>query len=207
MAAEGVCLRTGRWNIPGEPEVVLVDFQPFFNRKNDIYAQAWEDFGVDSLHAYGDYDEASMFAYAAGLVVEGFWKFFLKEGNKRTIYHVNELMTCLGALYVRKHVPQIATIFTTHATCIGRSIAGNGKPLYQYLSAYDGRQMARELNVESKHSIERQTAMNVDCFTTVSDVTARECAELLDKPCDAVLENGFEPDFVPSGAAFTARRR
>ena len=67
--------------------------------------------------------------------------------------------------------------------------------------------MARELNVESKHSIERQTAMNVDCFTTVSDVTARECAELLDKPCDAVLENGFEPDFVPAGAAFTARRR
>lgn len=207
MAAEGVCLRTGRWNIPGEPKVVLVDFQPFFNRKNDIYAQAWEDFGVDSLHAYGDYDEASMFAYAAGLVVEGFWKFFLKEGNKRTVYHVNEWMTCLGALYVRKHVPQIATIFTTHATCIGRSIAGNGKPLYQYLSAYDGRQMARELNVESKHSIERQTAMNVDCFTTVSDVTARECAELLDKPCDAVLENGFEPDFVPAGAAFTARRR
>lgn len=207
MAAEGVALRAGRWNIPGEPKVVLVDFQPFFNRKNDIYGQAWADFGVDSLHAYGDYDEASMFAYAAGLVVEGFWKHYLRGTGKRAVYHVNEWMTCLGALYVRKHVPEIATIFTTHATCIGRSIAGNGKPLYQYLHDYDGRQMAQELNVESKHSVERQTAMNVDCFTTVSDVTARECAELLDKPCDVVLENGFEPDFVPAGAAFTARRR
>lgn len=207
MAAEGVGLRAGHWNIPGEPKVVLVDFQPYFSRKNEIYTQMWADFGVDSLHAYGDYDEASMFAYAAGLVVEGFWKYFLRDTHKSVVYHVNEWMTCMGALYVRKHVPQIATIFTTHATCIGRSIAGNGKPLYQYLHDYDGRQMAQELNVESKHSVERQTAMNVDCFTTVSDVTARECAELLDKPCDAVLENGFEPDFVPAGAAFTARRK
>lgn len=208
MAAEGVGLRMGRWNIPGKPKVALVDFQPFFVRKNDLYGQAWRDFGVDSLHAYGDYDESSMFAYAAGLVVEGFWKFFLRDKGARAVYHVNEWMTCLGALYVRKHVPQVATVFTTHATCVGRSIAGNGKPLYQYLHDYDGRQMARELNVESKHSVERQTAMNVDCFTTVSDVTARECAELLDKPCDVVLENGFEPDFVPAaGAAFAARRR
>lgn len=207
MAAEGVGLRTGHWNIPGMPKVVLVDFQPFFSKKNEIYAQAWADFGVDSLHAYGDYDEASMFAYAAGLVVEGFWKHCLMPTGKKAVYHVNEWMACLGALYVRKNVPEIATIFTTHATCIGRSIAGNGKPLYQYLHAYDGRQMAQELNVESKHSIERQTAMNVDCFTTVSDVTARECAELLDKPCDVVLENGFEPDFVPAGTTFTARRR
>lgn len=207
MASQGVRLRTGRWNIPGEPKVVLVDFQPYFNHKNDIYAQAWADFGVDSLHAYGDYDEASMFAYAAGLVVEGFWKFFCQGKKKHVVYHVNEWMTCLGALYVRKHVPQIATIFTTHATSIGRSIAGNGKPLYQYLSAYDGRQMASELNVDSKHSIERQTALHVDCFTTVSDVTALECAELLDKPCDVVLENGFEPDFVPVGAAFTSKRK
>lgn len=207
MASQGVKVRTGRWNIPGEPKVVLVDFQPYFEKKNELYAQAWADFQVDSLHAYGDYDEACMFAYAAGLVVEGFWKFFLQGKDKRVVYHVNEWMTCLGALYVRKHVPEIATVFTTHATSIGRSIAGNGKPLYQYLFAYNGIQMANELNVASKHSIERQTAMNVDCFTTVSDVTDHECAELLDKPCDVVLENGFEPDFVPVGAAFTARRK
>ena len=207
MAAKGIGVRTGNWNIPGNPAVALVDFQSCYYHKNEIYAQAWQDFGVDSLHAYGDYDEASMFAYAAGLAVEGFWECYFKGKAKKVVYHVNEWMTCLGALYVRKHVPEIATIFTTHATCIGRSIAGNGKPLYQFLPNYNGCQMASELNVQSKHSIERQTAMNVDCFTTVSDVTARECAELLDKPCDVVLENGFEPDFVPTGSAFTARRR
>ena len=202
---EGLHIRVGRWNIPGQPCVVLVDFTPYFEKKNEIYGQAWNDFQVDSLHAYGDYDEASMFAYAAAKVVESFYNHSLTR-KKNVVYQVHEWMTCLGALYIKKYVPQIATVFTTHATSIGRSIAGNHKPLYDYLWAYNGCQMAQELNMESKHSIERQTAHNVDCFTTVSDVTANECKELLDKECDAVLMNGFEQDFVPKGAKFTAAR-
>src|SRR3712207_6385735 len=116
-------------------------------------------------------------------------------------------MTGLGLLYIRRQLPQIATIFTTHATSIGRSIAGNNKPLYDYLFAYNGDQMAGELNMQSKHSIEKQTAWNVDCFTTVSDITDKECKELLDKPADVVLPNGFDDSFVPQGASFTAKRR
>lgn len=199
-------IRIGRWNIPGKPIAILVDFQPYFAYKNDIYTQAWADFGVDSLHAYGDYDEASMFSYAAGKVVESFYRFQLNESDK-VIYQAHEWMTGLGVLYIQKHVPEIATIFTTHATSIGRSIAGNNKPLYDYLFAYNGDQMARELNMESKHSIEKQTAHFVDCFTTVSDITNNECKELLDKPADAVLMNGFEGDFVPKGKTFLKKRQ
>lgn len=203
---ENLSLRIGRWQIPGRPVVVLVDFAPFYAQRNDIYGAFWTDFQVDSLHAYGDYDEASMFSYAAGRVVESYYNFFLNE-SKRVVYQAHEWMTGMGALYIHKHVPAIATIFTTHATTIGRSIAGNGKPLYDYLFAYNGNQMADELNVQSKHSIERQTAHHVDCFTTVSDVTARECFELLDKQPDVVLPNGFEMDFVPKGVTFVNRRR
>jgi len=207
MAAEsGLHVRVGRWNIPGKPCVVLVDFSPYFEKKNEIYGKAWEDFGVDSLHAYGDYDEASMFSYAAALVVESFYHYHL-GARKKAVYQANEWMTCLGALYIRKNVPEIATIFTTHATSIGRSIAGNNKPLYDYLWAYNGTQMAGELNMEAKHSVERQAAHNVDCFTTVSEVTGRECYELLDKRPDVILPNGFEADFVPAGTAFKKRRR
>lgn len=173
-----------------------------------IYGQLWEKYHVDSLHAYGDYDEASMFSYAAALVVESFYNSEIR-GNKKSakvIYHANEWMTGLGALYINDHLPQIATIFTTHATSIGRSIAGNNKPLYEYLEAYNGDQMAAELNMESKHSIEKQTALHVDCFTTVSDITATECKELMDKPVDVVLPNGFEDDFVPQGKTFDKKR-
>ena len=204
---EDLNVRIGRWNVPGHPIAVLVDFQPYFAIKNDIYTHLWEDYGVDSLHAYGDYDEASMFSYAAGLVVESYYNHILKGRCEHVVYQAHEWMTGLGALYIQKHVPEVATIFTTHATTIGRSIAGNHKPLYEYLFAYNGNQMAQELNVQSKHSIERETAHHVDCFTTVSEVTNRECAELLDKPADVVLMNGFEKDFVPSKAQFARKRR
>lgn len=203
---EGLSVRAGRWNIPGKPLVLLVDFRTFFEQKNQIYTQMWEDFQVDSLHAYGDYDEASMFAYATGKVVESFYRYYRLE-QKRVVFQAHEWMTGFAALYLKKNVPAIATIFTTHATSIGRSIAGNGKPLYDYLFAYNGDQMSRELNIESKHSVEKQTAHQVDCFTTVSKITDNECKELLDKPADVVLMNGFEDDFVPKGAAFTSRRK
>ncbi len=202
---QGLKIRVGRWTVPGEPIAILVDFNPYFEKKNDIYGWLWENYGVDSLHAYGDYDEASMFSYAAALVVESFYNHYLTLKDK-VIYHANEWMCGLGALYINNKLPQIGTIFTTHATSIGRSIAGNMKPLYDYLFAYNGDQMAGELNMQSKHSIEKQTAYYVDCFTTVSDITAKECVELLDKPVDVVLPNGFDNSFVPSTAKFTRKR-
>lgn len=203
---DNLSVRVGRWNIPGEPIVILVDFQPFFAKKNEIYTEMWNRYQVDSLHAYGDYDEASMFSYAAGKVVESFYRYNLTE-NDKVIYQAHEWMTGMGALYLRTYVPEIATIFTTHATSIGRSIAGNNKPLYDYLFAYNGDQMAQELNMQSKHSIEKQTAHYVDCFTTVSEITNNECKELLDKPADVLLLNGFEDDFVPKGATYTGKRK
>ena len=202
----GLTVRVGRWTVPGEPIAILVDFMPFFEKKNEIYGWLWEHYQVDSLHAYGDYDEASMFSYAAALVVESFYKHYLNESQK-VIYHANEWMCGLGALYINNKLPQVGTIFTTHATSIGRSIAGNMKPLYDYLFAYNGDQMAGELNMQSKHSIEKQTAWHVDCFTTVSDITAKECVELLDKPVDVVLPNGFDNSFVPKAAQFTKKRK
>ncbi|MBR4312853.1 MAG: glycogen/starch synthase [Bacteroidaceae bacterium] len=210
---EGFEIRIGRWNIPGEPIAVLVDFTPYYNIKNEIYAEAWNLFGVDSLHAYGDYDEASMFSYAAARVAESYYNHVIaKEAKKaseapKVIYQAHEWMTGLGALFLKHWIPSIATIFTTHATSIGRSIAGNMKPLYDYMNGYNGDQMASELNMESKHSIEKQSAHRVDCFTTVSEITDRECTQLLEKKADVVLVNGFEDDFVPKGAAFTAKRK
>lgn len=209
---QGLKVRVGRWDIPGEPIAILVDFIPYFEKKNEIYTWLWENYQVDSLHAYGDYDEASMFSYAAALVVESFYYWLEKNqatdsSDLKVVYHANEWMCGLGALYINNKLPQVATIFTTHATSIGRSIAGNQKPLYDYLFAYNGDQMADELNMQSKHSIEKQTAHHVDCFTTVSDITARECVELLDKPVDVVLPNGFDNSFVPKVQAFGRKRK
>lgn len=206
VASTELKIKVGRWLIPGSPIAILVDYKHYFKDKNSIYGKLWEDFGVDSLHAYGDYDDSAMFSFAVAKVVEDFYHYNVKATDK-VVFHANEWQTGFAALMIEKLVPEIATMFTTHATCIGRSIAGNNKPLYDYLFAYNGDQMAVELNMQSKHSIEKQTAKYVDCFTTVSDITANECKELLDKSVDVVLPNGFDNAFVPKGTAFTSKRK
>ena len=202
---ENLKVKVGRWNVPGTPPVILVDFKPFFKERDAFFYLMWESFRVDSIHAYGDYDESCIFAYAVGTVIESFYHFYKLE-DKKVAALFNEWMLGMGALYIQKQLPAIATLFTTHATSIGRSIAGNNKALYAYMDGYNGDQMAGELNMEAKHSLEKQTALHVDCFTTVSDITARECKQLLDKAPDIVTPNGFEPNFVPTGKEYDKKR-
>lgn len=202
---EGLRVRVGTWKVPGDPQVVLVDFRPFFDVKDAYYGQMWEWFRVNSLVAYGDYDEGCAFALASALVIENLYKHFCPQ-RSQVVAHFNEWTTGMGALYIKHYLPAIATVFTTHATCIGRSICGNNKPLYDQLPNYSGDQMADELNMVSKHSLEKQTALAVDVFTTVSDITAAECTQLLGRQ-PLVTPNGFESGFVPKGIAFSRQRK
>ncbi|MCM1020720.1 MAG: glycogen/starch synthase [Muribaculum sp.] len=200
----GITVRVGRWDVPGKPIVVLVGFGGLYAVKDEFYSRMWQLYGVDSLHAYGDYDEACAFSHAAGIVIESLCSYYGTD-NKNIIAHFDEWTTGMGLLYVNDRLPQVATVFTTHATCIGRSICGNHKPLYDYLAGYDGDQMARELNMESKHSLEKAAAHTADCFTTVSDVTAKECEQLLQRR-PLVTPNGFEQNFVPAKSRFNKDR-
>ncbi|WP_304968887.1 glycosyltransferase, partial [uncultured Duncaniella sp.] len=215
---EGVSVRVGRWDIPGRPIAVLVKFDGMYAVKDEFYGEMWQRFGVDSLHAYGDYDEGCAFAHAAGVVIEsiiasGYGAKLTPTGRisrkhrSRIVAHFDEWTTGMGLLYVKWKLPQVATVFTTHATSIGRSICGNNKPLYDYLKGYNGDQMARELNMEAKHSLEKRAAHAADVFTTVSDITAAECEQLLERRPDVVTPNGFEKNFVPSPSKFPAARK
>ena len=202
---EGVTVRVGRWDIPGKPIVVLVKFDAMYAVKDSFYGDMWNRYGVDSLHAYGDYDEACAFSHAAGVVIKSICDFEGIEG-KNVIAHFDEWTTGMGLLYVKSYLPSVKTMFTTHATSIGRSICGNNKPLYDYLKGYNGDQMAGELNMQSKHSLEKAAAHNADCFTTVSEITAIECEQLLDIRPHVVTPNGFEQNFVPSKTKFALAR-
>lgn len=206
MFPEGVAVRVGRWEIPGRPVAILVKFDGMYANKDQAYGRMWELFGVDSLHAYGDYDEGCAFARAAALVIESIVNYTGKKPEK-VIAHFDEWTTAMGLLQVKADMPGVATIFTTHATSIGRSICGNGKPLYDQLPNYNGDQMARELNMEAKHSLEKAAAHNADCFTTVSEVTAREAEQLLEIAPQVVTPNGFELNFVPGRNKYASVRR
>jgi phosphorylase/glycogen(starch) synthase len=190
----GLSFRTGRWNIPGKPQVIIIDFTPLIPRKDEIFSKAWEDYRLDSLTGGWDYIEAALFGYAAGMIIKSFSEYYR---FKQVIANFHEWMTGMGILYLEKEAPYIGTVFTTHATTVGRSIAGNGLPLYENLTEYAGDEMAGRLGVTAKHSLEKLAAINCDQFTTVSEITALECSQLLGRRPDVITPNGFNPDLVP----------
>jgi len=196
-ALQGLQLRIGRWNIPGQPVAVLVDYRKFVPEQNEILARLWRDFGVDSLTGDWDYRENALFGYAAGKVIESFYKYNIRHQEK-VLAQFHEWQTGAGLLWLRSQKVPVATVFTTHATMMGRCICGNRLPLYGCLEQYDGDKMAERLGVISRYSLEKKSSMNAHVFTTVSEITARECRQFNGRAVDFVTPNGFENSFTPS---------
>lgn len=204
---EGLRVRIGRWKVAkGNPIVILVDYSSFITQKDRILATLWEDFKVDSISGGWDYVEPVLFGYAVGKVIESFKTHNTKPHDK-ILAHFHEWMTASGGLFLNKYVPSIATLFTTHATVTGRCIAGNGLPLYENMQGYNSDEIANRFGVMAKHSIEKKSAENYDAYTTVSELTARECEILLQKPVSYITPNGFEKDFVPKAATYNKKRK
>jgi len=202
---EGLRVKTGRWNIAGKPIVFLIDFTQYFGQQNEIFAKYWETYKLDSITGQWDYVEPALFGYAVGKVIESFTSFYHDRQNIVAQFH--EWMTGTGILYIEKYVPWIATSFTTHATVLGRCIAGNSRPLYGKMKDYNPVQVAREFNVVAKQSLEKLSAIEADVFTTVSGITSKECSLFLGKDVDIVTPNGFEDSFVPPKEIFEERRQ
>lgn len=205
-ASQGLRVRIGHWNVLGKPTAILIDFTPFFAQKDEIFSHFWEKYKLDSLSGQWDYIEPCLFGYAAGKVIESFAVYSM-DAHDRVAAHFHEWMTASGVLYLKEYQPAVATVFTTHATVLGRCIAGNDQKLYSSIQQIHPDAKAREFNVTAKHSLEKIGAVEADCFTTVSDLTAVECAHFLDRKVDLVTPNGFEKTFVPQDAGFDKGRK
>ncbi len=197
LAEDGLRIRVGTWNIPGQPIAVLVDYKHFLPRQNEILTKLWMDFGVDSISGNWDYIESALFGIASGKVIESFYNYYLYPTDK-VVAQFHEWQSGAGLLYLKRECLPIATVFTTHATMMGRCICGNNYPLYDHLAEYNGDEMALRLGVVARNSLEKTSACNADVLTTVSDITARECKQFYGRDVDVVTPNGFEDSFLPA---------
>jgi len=203
--SEGLRLKIGRWNMPGKPLVFLIDFTPFFSDKDKIFSHLWEEYKLDSLMGGWDYLEPALFGYASGKVIESFYNYNLSHHDK-IVAHFHEWTCGTGLLYVKEKVPQAGTIFTTHSTVIGRSIAVNNLPLYKNFDQYHGESIAKQFGLVSKYSLEKSAAFETDILTTISPLTNDECRQFLGKASDIITPNGFEDDFVPVKETYYQKR-
>ena len=160
IETKGLKIKIGRWKIAGNPIAILVDFTSLFSGRDKIFEELWLKYHLDSLTGQWDYIEPALFGYAAGKIIECFYHYYVSYSD-RIIAQFHEWMTGVGLLYLNQHVPQLGTVFTTHATVIGRCLAGNNLPLYSKFDTYNADQKAKEYNIIAKHSLEKISA-NID---------------------------------------------
>ena len=203
---QGLKIRAGRWNVPGKPIAILVDYTPLFIKKDEILANLWIKYHLDSLRGQWDYIEPALFGYAAGMVIESFHLYYLSQ-NERVIAQFHEWLSGSGILYLKEALPEIGTVFTTHATVPGRAIAEQGLPLYSQLETFNISNIIKTNNLAAKYSLEKTAASMADCFTTISQLTARECKQFLEKEADLITSHGFESEMVPEVNTFEEKRK
>ncbi len=196
-AIKEIPCRFGRWKIPGEPKVILVGFGKKFNKDQLLY-ELWEDYGVESIAGGWDYLEPVMFSYTCGAVIETIHNLVVRPGGGSAIAQFHEWMCGAGLLCVKKRVPEIGTVFTTHATILGRSLAGSGIDIYARMEHISPQKEAVTHNITAKYSMEVAATREADCFTTVSQITDTEAKNFLGRTSDVILTNGLDMENIPN---------
>jgi glycogen synthase len=200
LEKDGIICHYGKWLIESQPQVVLLEFSKFMQYSDGVKKDLWEHFKVDSLFGGYDYTEPIMFSYAAGKLIEE----LKSRSDASFIAQFHEWICGAGLLYLKQHCKEVATVFTTHATILGRSLSSSGFNIYEQhngqsiLTTFDPEQKAREHGILPKFSMERASAQNADCFTTVSEITALEAKYLLGRDPDLLLPNGLDSSKFPT---------
>lgn len=185
----GVTARYGRWLVSGRPHVVLLDYLSIFGQLHEVKYRLWADHGIElpaddellnNVVAFGECSRLLLHALAE------------HEASRRPLIgHFHEWMAGVAVPMLRHDQWRGTTVFTTHATLLGRYLAMNHPMFYEHLGFLDHEREARHFNVVAQHRIERAAAHGAHVFTTVSDVTAQECVHLLGRKPDVLLPNGL----------------
>lgn len=189
LRKRGYDVHDATWLITGKPRVILLNPKVIEEKAlNVVKYLLWKNHGIGTPGDHSLINEIVAFAYLTRLFIDEVVKL---ETGRRTIAHFHEWMAGLPILDIKRDGAPVKTVFTTHATQLGRHLAINSPLFYAHLPFFNREEEAKKFGVQTEEAIEFACATNCDVFTTVSDVTARECKHLLKRNPEAVLPNGL----------------
>lgn len=189
----GIKLHFGEWLIDTTPSVILVEYKNYSKYINDIKARLYELHKIDSMGtAWFDFDEPTLWSWACGVAIEKLTQ-NEQDSEKKVLVHSHEWMAGGAIFYLKslENAYKFKTVFTTHATMLGRTINYNEHNLYEKLESINPDEKAYEFKVHTKFQAERALAHITDIFTTVSNITDLECEKFFNRKADVILYNGF----------------
>lgn len=199
LSNKDIKCRLGRWNIPGRPKVILVDFAKR-HTPNQLLYELWSSYGVDSLSGGWDYMEPVTFSYTCGEVIAAIHEGLIHPTKDGSVAQFHEWMCGAGLLALKKLAPSVGTVFTTHATMLGRALASTGTDIYKQMRSISPSREAAAHNITAKCSMETIAAREADVFTTVSQITADEAEAFLGRKPDVITTNGLDMRVIPNFA-------
>ncbi|HYF15941.1 MAG TPA: glycogen/starch synthase [Phycisphaerales bacterium] len=202
LAEGGVRVHHGRWMVPGRPRVLLLEHWQGWEKLNEVKYKLFSDHGIETPGEDPLVNFVVSFAEATRRTLEVLDAKRTASGADAggpIVAHFHEWLGGLAIPMLRKQGLPIATVFTTHATLLGRYVAGAIDDFYDRLPWLDHEEQARKYNCLTQHRIERAAAHGAHVFTTVSSVTAEECNFLLGRPVDVVTPNGLTINLYNAG--------
>ena len=190
LRAKGFEVHYAEWLVTGRPRVVLLNPKTVEERTlNVLKYLLWKDHGVGTPPDNPLINQIVAFAYLTKMFIDEVMK--IVDPDRSVITHFHEWMAGLPILDMKKQGMKAKTIFTTHATQLGRHLAINSPQFYQHLPFFDWSVEGKKFGVETEATIEYKIAQVCDVMTTVSDLTGKECEYLLKRKPDAILPNGL----------------
>jgi glycogen(starch) synthase len=209
LEKQGIRCYFGKWISASDANLILLDTKDFREKTVNgmrnvdfIKKELWEKFKVDSLRTGFDYDEPLAWSVAAGMLIEKIVE--SKIFGDKIVCHFHEWLSGGAILYLNDRKVPVATVFTTHATRIGRAKSSAGENLMEEveLGLKSGKVMsddeAYRFNLEAQHKIEKLSAHLANVFTAVSEIVGEEAAYVLGKKPDATTINGLDMSKYPS---------
>ena len=189
MRAQGYEVHLGTWLVTGRPRVVLINPFQAYDRLAQLKTDLWQHHGIPAP----DTDDLLHQVVAFGHLTTIFFQHLAAQmpSEQRLLGHFHEWMTGVAIPELRRLQVPVHLLFTTHATLLGRYLAMNDAAFYDHLMWVSWETEAKKFNIEPAVRMERAAAHGSHVFTTVSELTVRECIYLLDRIPDAVLPNGL----------------
>jgi len=207
MRAKGVILLYGRWLVEGAPKVILFDTGSQYSRLDEWKGDLWNLAGIPTPPNDHETNEAIVFGYIVAWflgevsctppslfnteLIPACVQYVSRQLTKAVIAHFHEWQVGVAISLCRKRHIDVTTVFTTHATLLGRYLCAGSVDFYNNLQYFDVDHEAGKRGIYHRYCIERSSTHCADVFTTVSHITAYESEHLLKRKPDGVLPNGL----------------
>lgn len=188
MGERGISYMYGRWLIEGAPRVILFDINSAAHFLNEWKSDLWNLAGIPAPGSDTETNDAVLLGYLTAWFIG---ELCCHETERAIILHAHEWLAGVAIPLCRERKIDCATIFTTHATLLGRYLCAGSVDFYNNLDKFDVDYEAGKRGIYHRYCIERAAAHSADVFTTVSHITAYEAEHLLKRKPDGVLPNGL----------------